>query len=256
MGIGDEVMVTGLAAKAQVSDPRLVRVLHDGHMRWDAIWDHNPRIARLEDKGDFQILHARTNSLRPYIAGKSDEEWTWREFGPPKGEIYFTQSELEFGQKHAGRLIIEPHIKINASLNKDWGWIRWSKLCYLMNDCGYRYTQLGPPSVSLLDFAEWVETPTIRLAAAVLSYAKLVVTHEGAIHHLAAALGVPCIVIYGGYVSPKVTGYECQVNLFTGDGLGCGKRVRCEHCKKCMELITPESVLSHIQKLLQKKVAA
>lgn len=256
MGYGDEVMVAGIAAKMQQTDPRRVRVLYDGHPRWSEMWDHNPRIALLEDKGDVQILHARQGALRPYIESKTGEKWNWRKYGPPHGEMYLSQNELEFGQKRAGRLILEPHIKVQASRNKDWGWIRWSKLSYLLNETGHRYTQLGPRSAKLLDMADWLETQNIRQAAAVIAYARLVVTHEGAFHHLAAAFGTPCIVIYGGFISPEVTGYADQVNLFSGEGLGCGMRLKCDHCDKAMAAITPEHVFGEIKNLIHTKVAA
>jgi ADP-heptose:LPS heptosyltransferase len=69
---------------------------------------------------------------------------------------------------------------------------------------------------------------------------------EGGMHHASAAVGVPAVVIFGGYISPKVTGYEGHINLFTGTGLGCGNSQPCE-CS-CMAGITVgrvcEAVLS------------
>ena len=65
---------------------------------------------------------------------------------------------------------------------------------------------------------------------------------EGGLHHAAAALGTPTIVIFGGFISPRQTGYPHQVNLFTG-GTPCGMRRRCDHCEQAMRRVAIEEVL-------------
>lgn len=165
----------------------------------------------------------------------------WQRWGPewggcaPRGEIYLTDSEKAFGEQHAGLILIEPTIKPGASPNKQWH--GWRELVRYLPDVVHmgqnKHVEIG---------ARFLHTPSIRLASAVIAKAKLVITHEGALHHIAAAVGTPAIVIYGGYISPDVTGYPEQVSLFTGEGLGCGMRVPCNHCAKCMSMIEPEMV--------------
>jgi len=70
------------------------------------------------------------------------------------------------------------------------------------------------------------------------------------LHHTAAALGISGVVIFGGFVSPQVTGYDMHHNLFIGDGLGCGKRVKCLHCTDAMNRITPQMVIDPLRKIL------
>lgn len=184
---------------------------------------------------------------------KTERQWTWQRWGAewggraPKGELYFTDDEMRFAEHYAGEVIVEPTIKPGASPNKDWGIERWRELARLL---GIETLHMGPNQHVLLGGARFVSTPSIRAAAAIIAKAKLVICPEGALHHIAAAVGTPAVVIFGGYISPEVTGYEGQTSLFTGDGLGCGMRVPCEHCAACMARIEPEMVAAEARRLL------
>lgn len=250
MGIGDELIVTGQARVMQQTDPRKVRIVYE-KPRWFDVWFNNPRIAVPGEEGDFQELRPRENYLRPYMAAKTPQKWTWKEWRPPPGEIYLTQREREYGRLHAGRFVFEPSIKVGASPNKQWGWEKWVELAEMARAEGITVTQLGPSGIRLLPGAEHCETKTFREAAAVLETATAVVTHEGAMHHACAALGTKAIVLYGGFISPAVTGYDEQVNLFTGDGLGCGMRIPCACCRQAMDEIQPQMVFENLMQITE-----
>ncbi len=249
MGVGDEIMVTGQARVMQLRDPRKVRVTHKGVMRWDAIWDHNPRIARLEERGDFQELQARgPDNHRPYHTGKTDQRWIYNlAFRAERGEIYLTVDEKTFGDRHRGRLLIEPHIKAKASPNKQWGWDRWQALADLLRKEGLEPTQLGPAGTRKLNGVQLIETGTFRQAAAVIATASAVVLPEGGPHHAAAAFGIPGVVIFGGFTPVELTGYEMHRNLGVSLGDACGMRIACDHCRREMAKVTPEQVLEELQ---------
>ena len=68
--------------------------------------------------------------------------------------------------------------------------------------------------------------------------------------HAAAALKVPAVVIYGGFISPKVTGYPLHRNLFTG-GTPCGMRTNCKHCRDAMAAILPTTVYDELKEILE-----
>jgi ADP-heptose:LPS heptosyltransferase len=258
MGWGDELIVTGIARRMQEQDRRKLRIVYEGRgSKWCELWNGNPRIARRGERGNFRTLRARSNGLRPYMAAHSPRQWTWKRYAPPVGEIYFTDAERQFGARHRGRLIVEPNLKKTASLNKDWGWARWVALGHLLHArYGIRLTQLGPIGTRLLPGAEHVVTPSIRQAAAVMATARAAVLPEGGLHHLAAAVATPAVVIYGGYISPAVTGYPQQVGFFTGEGLGCGMRVPCVHCRDAMAAIEPSPVLESLSGVLEQSAAA
>lgn len=244
-GFGDELMLTGQARVLQRSDPRKIIVMFEKGRLWRDAWDNNPRIARPDEEGDFQELWARRDYLRPYMQAKTAQQWTWQAYGPERGELYFSDREREFGERYAGRIIFEPNIKAGASPNKAWGINRWRKLGALVAAAGIEIAQLGPQNGTLfiLRGAEFIATASMRLAAAVLSKARAVVCQEGGLMHVAAAVGVPAVVIFGAFISPLVTGYKEHINFFTGNALGCGMRQACECCKQAMQRILPEEVM-------------
>lgn len=249
MGIGDEIMVSGeVRARAGTTARRFAILNRQDEHRFHEVWERNPRIAKPGEPHDEKLKICGHH--RPYIERYDATRFFWREYAPPRGEFYFNEPEKEFGRRSAGRVILEPHIKPGASVNKDWGWMRWNSLARLLLQRGMRVTQLGPPHTRLLVGAELVVTATFRQAAAVVAGARVVVGPDGALHHAAAALGIPAVVIRGGFIGPRVTGYAGQVNFFAGDELGCGMRLPCEHCAQAMAAITPEQVLHELEAIL------
>lgn len=238
MGWGDELIATGQARLMQESDPRPVAVRgRDGGPRWHPCWDGNPRIS--SDGAGAQWLESRPGH-RPYIAASTPERWTWREWECPRGEIYLTKQEAQFGRQYAGRVVIEPNLLAKASPNKDWGFERYFDV--VRSRPHVPWLQIGPPGTRWLPGVTHANTTSFRQAAAILANARAYVGPEGGLHHAAAAVGVPAVVIFGGYISPAQTGYRGHVNIFTG-GEPCGMRVRCEHCQKAMSAITPKMVI-------------
>lgn len=214
-----------------------------GRPRWHPIWENNPRIARTAS-GRFQLLRNGPGA-RDYIAAKSPTRWTWKASRLTPGEIYLSEAERSFAREHAGHVIVEPNVKGTNEGNKDWGFERWQEFARRTPNL----LQLGPPGARRLDGVPFIETADFRLAAAVLAVSKAYVGAEGAMHHAAAAMSVPAVVLFGGFISPDVTGYAAHRNLFTG-GRACGSRVACEHCRRAMDLITVEMVASNLKEIL------
>jgi len=238
-----------------VKDPRKVRIEY-GKPLWSEVFDNNPRIARPEERGDFQVYRPRgRNGLRPYIASKSAQRWTWQDHEPPVGELYFTDAELEFARKIGPvDVVLEPGIKAKASPNKQWGEKRWAALVALLRSSGIELVQFGRTQFAMPRVRP-IFTETFRMAAAVLRNARGAVLHEGGLHHAAAAVGTRAVVLYGGYISPRQTGYNLHTNLFTG-GEPCGRRFPCAHCAQAMAKITPEMVLEEIKRICRESTTA
>lgn len=249
-------MVTGQVRVAHERDPdrRRVRVCdRNGAVRTHALWEGNRKIVLPHEPGDFLRI-VNGPGVRPYIEAKGRDRWTWRpwpEGGPPRGEIFLSSAERDFGRRFSGRVILEPRLKAKASPNKDWGWRRWSRLSQILQEQhGIRVTQLGATGGPILAGAELIATSDFRHATAVLATARAAVLHEGGLHHAAAALSVPAVVIFGGFIAPEHTGYEGHVNLFTGR-TACGARVLCDHCRDAMAAIQPEAVAEQLLELLR-----
>ena len=272
MGLGDEIMVAGEARRLQARDPRPVAVLdRDGRPRWHDLWDGNPRIAHPRDVVAGLDVQSLTNGpgCRPYI----DYEWMRRDFAAvfpgrpfttkmrdPRLPWRYTRwrctpGELPLVERGAprGYIVVEPHIKRGASPNKDWGWARWQALVSRVRVPDHPWVQLGPPGTRLLHGTVHIVTETIGEACTALSAASAAVVPEGGLHHAAAALGVPAVVIFGAMTSPANTGYDGHVNLFdpAGGVSPCGQRVACDHCRAAMAAIRPEIVAYHLEQVLR-----
>jgi ADP-heptose:LPS heptosyltransferase len=252
MGYGDELMMTGIARRMQQTDPRKVRVVYAKRPRNSEVYLHNPRIAQDGEKGDFQELRGRSDrNLRPYHSGKSPTQWRYNlSFRAEVGELYFDDDEKAFGALYSGRVIIEPGVKPGASPNKQWGVERWAHLVGLMRASGIVPTQLGPPGVPRLAGVDLIETASFRQACAVVARARACVLPEGGLHHAAAAVGTPAVVIFGGFTPVELTGYALHTNLGVSLGEACGMRLPCPHCAAEMARITAEQVMQELQKLL------
>ena len=84
------------------------------------------------------------------------------------------------------------------------------------------------------------------------SYAKCIVTTEGGLHHVAAALSVPAVVLYGNFISPDQTGYAGQTNIYTGQpGNPLGSIKNDKRCQDAMESINVATVQSHVEALIE-----
>jgi hypothetical protein len=252
VGIGDEVMVTGEVKRRAAGTMRrfAIRDLRKGGIqRWHEIWNGNPRIVLPGDPFDEWLDNSGGN--RPYIETKGSRAWVWKEYKPEPGEIFLTKIEKSYAAVGRGKIIIQPGIKAGASPNKQWGIRNWEKL--IESHPKLPWLQIGDGTEPRLSIP-FFKASGFRIACAVVSGARSAVLHEGGLHHAAAALGKPSVVIYGGFISPRSTGYDLHRNLFVDpEGhrpLGCGMRTYCPHCEKAMQLISPWQVHKELEALL------
>lgn len=264
MGIGDEIMVTGEVRRlaAQRAQPALRVAVRDLRYasnappgkrwhRWHVAWANNPNIAAPGQPYDLIIDNAPGH--RPYISGKTLRQFFWQPYGPTPGRLYLTDEERAVGAQVNGGVVINAFIKSYASPNKAWPINHWLALLKMLPEVDW--VQIGDGSEPRLPGARFVSTPSIRMAFGALLNARLLVATEGALHHAAAALGVPAVVIFGSFIAPSVTGYSSQRSLFSAhhdNELGCGMRVLCSACQRVMQdTIQPADVARHIKELLQ-----
>lgn len=248
MGIGDEIMVTGEAVRLQQSDARPVAVMDGyGKLRTHEVWAHNPRIAKRLDGFNVQPLRGHYFGCRPYIARKTPHRWFYTDWRCCPGEIWMPDGKLT-ADGSGNYVVLEPHIKRQASPNKQWGWENWQRLAHLLKD--YDLVQPGPPGVEILDGVRWMKTPDFMSACRVLAGARSAVLPEGGLHHAAAAIGLRAVVVFGAMVSPRNTGYDAHINLAVDAPELLGWRGSHPGCRAAMESITPETVAEHLRELL------
>ena len=257
MGFGDALMASGLARGAAARGKRIA--FGDGaRIIWSA-WEReilrlNPNVAPPGAEGapDLEwIAHYKGHRLynRP-----TPERWIWNyDFRPVPGEVFFDDQELSFGRAcGGGYVVIEPDVPLkDVADNKRWHKARFVEVAARLLATGREVVQFsrdgsGSP---LVPGVRIIVTPTFRHALAALSRAALYIGPEGGLHHGAAAMGVPAVVLFGGFIPPEVTGYAGHTNLFTG-GTACGARRPCAHCREAMDAITPQMVVDAAERIL------
>lgn len=252
MGIGDCLMSMGEAKRIHertgqpvlITDPRGMPVRSD-------LFKGVPYLIERPLRGERYQRLVNCPGHRPYIKLKTAERWYWNKYRPEPADVVLTQAEREFAEGISRPFIVlEPHVKAIGHRNKDWGWAHWEDLATLLRRDNRRVIQMVRPGEKVLRHAEGAQVPDFRKALAVLGRAALYVGPEGGLHHGAAAMRTPAVVIFGGFVSPETTGYDHHRNLFTG-GEACGMRTDCAHCRKAMNAITPEMVLHEIKESLK-----
>lgn len=240
MGIGDCIMSSAAAETV----PEGMRAVFGNGKRvwWDDVWLHNPKIAGTVGKDTAWI--ADYPGHRPYTLGAVDGRFIYNpNFRAPYGKLYLSDEERDWAEKQISGdyVVVEPHIKDSDSslkLGENKAWRGWPELLKL----DMPWVQLGNKRA----LTRQVKTETFRQAMAILAGAKLLVTTDGALHHAAAALGVPAIVLWGGVVSPKILGYPTHINIWNG-AEPCGSATHsCQHCRDAMDSITVDQVKKHL----------
>jgi len=244
MGAGDWLMATAQVKQLYARAKRPVAVVDRARrLCWHEVFENNPKISKRVGPMVPTIINA--GGCRPYIAGKNPKHWTWKRWNIEPGEIYLSDAENAFAAPHAGAVLIEPSTKI-ADSNKAWIWERWQELV----DRGGRFIQVGPEGTRELRGVERVVTPTFRDACAILSVSRAFVGTEGGLHHAAAALGRPAVVLFSEFISPDITGYKSHRNLRHATEM-CGARVPCASCRRSMEAITVDEVERNLREVIK-----
>lgn len=246
MGWGDELMAAGEAEALPVDK---VAIFSGHHQRWHEAWENNPKIARIGEAFDAKVESGPGH--RPYFKSVTNEKWEWLPYKPKPAKLYFSREELDFAAEveykfGAGMVVVEPNLKEKQeSVNRDWGFNNYHKTVLLIDA---NWVQLGPRGTKVIPGVKHIITESPRQMAAVLHKSKAFLSPEGGLHHTAAALGVRGCVIFGGFISPLVTGYDLHYNFYSGNG--CGVRVKCKHCEEAMMNITPDDVAKSMSNIL------
>lgn len=255
IGLGDQLIASGLARGAAERGKRIA--FGDGKkIRWDKnsaeIFRGNKNIATPGSE--------RANDIEwvPFFQGSrlynthSHNKWNWNyDFKCIPGEIIFTPEEVEFAKSvRPGFILIEPNVPWWKSVapNKDWGRNKYQAVADSLFAEGRDVVQFGAGRDRLKN-VRIIETRSFRMACAALSRARMAILPEGGLHHAAAAVGIPAVVLFGGFIPPQVTGYQTHVNL-TGGATACGSLTKCQHCRDAMEAITVEEVLASCRAIL------
>jgi hypothetical protein len=250
MGLGDNLMATGFAKGAAKHGKRIAfgngeTILWDQYS--EQIFQYNPNIARPGDEGasDLEWIPFYKGNRLYNKHDLAKERWIWNyDFKAVPGEMFFTEKELKFAKGFGnGFVLIEPHVPTykGCAPNKTWSLNRYRNVVQMLKIKGHDVRQFSHAGDALPGVGA-IHAPTFRHALAVLSQAALYIGPEGGLHHGAAAVGVPAVVIFGGFIPPQVTGYRHHINLTGGTDHFCGSLTPCKHCEEAMLAIKSKHV--------------
>jgi hypothetical protein len=267
VGYGDEIISTGQARGAKARGKRIAfgngtKIIW--HHFSNQIFQGNPNIAWPGSEKDPDIEWiANYVGCRPYNRdNKLARRWDYipgQIKGP--GEVFLTPAEIAYAEKHSGLrnyVLIEPNVPAfkSSAANKQWPVKRYQAVVKELRFKGYEVVQLryNPPwgPGIKLEGVRLIGCPDFRHALAFLQRAALYLGPEGGMHHGAAAVGTDATVIFGGYISPDITGYTWHENHYHG-GVPCGNYDPCDHCLSAMAHIETEDVFRSCLKLLEDK---
>jgi ADP-heptose:LPS heptosyltransferase len=253
LGIGDNVIATSFAKGARDRGKRIAfgdgtRLLWDQHS--EQVFRNNPNLVHrgesvLSDDVEWVHFFKGKRGYNHQAPGR----WIWNEsFKVQPGEFFFTDSERAIPRRLGlprKFIVVEPSsIKLQRDryfLNKQWPTDRYDQLVNALRSHGHKVVQfIYDDRGYRLPGAQLVQTPTYRQAATILAEASLYIGSEGGLHHAAAAVGIPAVVMFGGWLPPAVLGYDFHTNLTGGATEFCGLFQPCEHCARAMAAISVE----------------
>jgi hypothetical protein len=259
MGLGDNLMATGMARGAAQRGKRIAfgaggKIIWDQHS--GLIFRGNPNIAPPGSEGASDLEWVPFYKGHRLYNRREGDRWVWNyDFRAAPGEMFFTEEEREFGAQFGrGFILIEPNVAKFKSVapNKQWPVDRYRSVAAALKRAGHEVRQFRYPGSAGLPDVPTIRAKSFRHALAVLAHAALYVGPEGGLHHGAAAVGIPGVVLFGGFIPPDVTGYPTHINL-TGGAKDCGSLNRCSHCVAAMAAISVKQVCeASVQKLSEK----
>lgn len=273
MGLGDDLMWLGEASKVHEQHPDAV--IHDGQ-GFSPMWENVPWVVQPNAQTDKEkiFVSPKPNGQRWYIDHFGGGRVYYKKYEPIPAPYVVSDDEsavadavLKANGITGQFVVINPDTKnTTLSSNKDWGFGNWQELTNLLKD-DVAVVRLKPTS-STTDVSGRVEykepeiegainipTSSARAAFAVASKASLIITPEGGLHHFAAAVGVPAMVIYGSVISPESTGYkDCKQRYyyFNDDHAPCGRQSHCSRCRDAMNAIEPALLQADAIKILNQ----
>lgn len=235
MGFGDQLLAAGQAKLIHRATGQKVAIGRRPKVSWSVFYENNPYLSENGRGCEWLIDYP---GHRGYIIEKTADRFIWNhDYKAEPAEIFFGPDEVV---TQGDYVVIESNVKGGASPGKSYP--HFQSVVDLV-DVEFRQPSYGLPT---LRGVTPVQT-TLRSVAMLIAGARAYVGPDGCLHHLAAALGKPAVVIFGGFAPPDVLGYDFHTNL--GEG-GMGYRFEHGFSRAAMGKIRPETVAEALRELL------
>ena len=273
-GYGDSLMATAVIAAVKRQMPRLRVFIVT---RKTDIYLHNPNITacyntRIVLKRNRSIYerccvfeYDRYDRLRELCSRKHYIDYFYDclpfkiEERMYKPQIYLSKKERDYKRRsmldlHRPMVAISPYGGQSTRIpNKFYPVEKWPDIIEGLRDAGVTVLQFGrkkegghlPGTVDFRNIG-------YRRSAAVLAHCDAMVTHPSGFMHLATALDVPSVTLFGGVEDPLVGGYEVNFNM-TVD-LPCAPCWLPRPCESpvCREELSPEKIVNKILEVVKE----
>ena len=179
-----------------------------------------------------------------------------------KCEIFLTEEEEKYADLVIGSVgekklvVIEPQSNDEYSCNKVYPFEKWQKVANELVAQDYLVVQVGRPTKGkiLEGVLDLTGKTTFRGAAAVIKKADVFVSSEGGLMHAANAVGTKSVIVYSGFIHPRMTGYPENINLWPGKDHGpCGMKARCPKCAAAMETHDYKELVNSAIKVINER---
>lgn len=255
-GIGDAFWLTALARNFKIQRPEksLAVVSY-----FPEIFDNNPDVAKSirfgeKESGHYVNIKLSFNPPTHAIDGYCQQlglksPYIRRNF------IYLNQNERYFAKYTIDNVTKVMAIQSQAgpwTRNKDWI-IEYNNevISYFVNK-GWKFIQIGAKEDKKLDNC-YDFKGSVRETAAIMEYCKLFIGPVSGGMHLASAVNIPALIIFGGREDPRAIALENHD--YIQSVMDCAPCWKVELCsfKKCMHIIEPKLVIEYIKKILVEK---
>jgi ADP-heptose:LPS heptosyltransferase len=271
MGLGDDLMITGIVEQESIKHPDKQIVI--GSLKENLIFDsiiylNNPKITHSSKLDRTKPVHFinYSNLNRFYINYQkhNDNNIIWRtDFKLIPGKIYFSKKEIDdalqiidqakhywnanYKTKPKKIIFFESYSTKSSNdyfsyrmKNKNWGEANWKKLINKLKDKYLIIQSVHEKSIKI-DGTYYADKGfDFRTACAVLKNCDLFLGNEGSFGHVSAAVNIKAVIYFGGWISPKSTGYDMHTNIYyDASESPCGaKSYQCKHCENARREIT------------------
>ena len=260
MGFGDAIMATA-RARGFHAQGKLAAFGDGRRIKWtnycDDIFANNPNIARPGAEGKQNLVwfpHYKKHLVYcKYDGLKHRYVWNY-DFSAEPGELFFNDPGNRLPLASKSYIVIEPNVawQRTVNVNKDWGAGKYEKVAKALIERGHTIVQcIHGNSRRKIPGAYYAVTATFHEAIQIMSDASLFIGPEGGNHHAAAAIGVPAIILWGGWSPPETMGYKTQIKLTGGATEACGITYPCSHCRGAFDNISIDEVYHAAIKALQ-----
>lgn len=258
-GLGDQLFMTALAREIKKVSPKSKIVVES---KMPELFSKNPYIdiatgLHVKALKRFKVRYRIDDATKTHVLDQLYEKLPFRFHQPErKLNLFLTDDESKYGGDIPTPFVtICPSSKKGFAANrKEWGMENFQKVRDHFSHINF--VQIGTDEPLLKNVID-MRGLKIRKSAALIKRALFFIGLEGGLMHLANAVGKKGIIIFGGYLHPRTTGYSENINIYTEPECSpcCRADERHTDCEsmRCMKEIKPDQVIKVVEDLLIKE---